>query len=342
MEAAIPAVAVCGWSGSGKTTLLAALVEQLVSQGLRVAVIKHDVHGLARDSLGKDTDRLFRAGATVAALGPDQSFQHARVASREKEQALSSLVRHLQATHDLVLVEGFKTYAFARKVWLCRHESERPPETGQPWHLVLEPAASRLERLALLVDAWLKEHWQARPKYAGILIGGRSERMGRPKHLLERAGRSWLECTIDVVRRWVDRVTLLGMAELPASARSLPVLADVPDRQGPLAGILAAQRWCPEAAWVIVACDLPYLTGEAIRWLLGQRAPGRWVVLPRLGQAGPVEPLLAVYEPQARVLLERVEAPSLVVGDAKVAVVEPPQQLWRSWIDVDTPDEVPR
>ncbi|HXT51259.1 MAG TPA: molybdopterin-guanine dinucleotide biosynthesis protein MobB, partial [Thermoanaerobaculia bacterium] len=58
-------VGVAGWSGSGKTTLLERVVPALVADGLSVVVVKHDAHGLALDVAGKDSDRLFRAGAEV-------------------------------------------------------------------------------------------------------------------------------------------------------------------------------------------------------------------------------------------------------------------------------------
>jgi hypothetical protein len=69
-----PVLAVCGFSGSGKTTLLEAAIPHLIARGLAVAAIKHDSHGFVVDKEGKDSDRLFRAGATVALRGPGEQF----------------------------------------------------------------------------------------------------------------------------------------------------------------------------------------------------------------------------------------------------------------------------
>ena len=57
----LPVLGVCGWSGSGKTTLIEAILPAFRAKGLKIAVIKHDVHGLDIDRPGKDSDRLFRA-----------------------------------------------------------------------------------------------------------------------------------------------------------------------------------------------------------------------------------------------------------------------------------------
>ena len=70
-----PVLAVCGFSGSGKTTLLEAVIPNLVKRGLAIAVVKHDAHGFEVDKPGKDSDRLFRAGATIALSGPGQQFE---------------------------------------------------------------------------------------------------------------------------------------------------------------------------------------------------------------------------------------------------------------------------
>ncbi len=75
MEDAVPGVgapvlAVCGFSGSGKTTLLETAIPRLVERGLAVAVVKHAAHGFQVDRAGKDSERLFRAGATIVLSGP--------------------------------------------------------------------------------------------------------------------------------------------------------------------------------------------------------------------------------------------------------------------------------
>ena len=73
---------------------------------------------------------------------------------------------------------------------------------------------------------------------------------------------------------------LLGKGAVPASLAPLPQLPDVADKQGPLAGMLAAMRWQPEASWLFLSCDMPLLTAANLQWVLNHRAPGIWGVLP--------------------------------------------------------------
>jgi molybdopterin-guanine dinucleotide biosynthesis protein MobB len=102
-DSPLPAFGVCGWSGSGKTTLLVEIVRHLAARGLKVAVVKHDVHAIDTDREGKDSDRFFRSGADVVACGPGERVR------RWHESDVDSLpvtLQRLDAKHDLVLVEG--------------------------------------------------------------------------------------------------------------------------------------------------------------------------------------------------------------------------------------------
>lgn len=184
------------------------------------------------------------------------------------------------------------------------------------------------------------------PVLGGVLIGGRSTRMGAPKTALPVGGATLLEHVIDVLARHVQRVLLLGDCPTPAAASACARLPDPPGLSGPLAGILAALRWAPDACWVVASCDLPLLRPDAIAWLLAQRALGRAAILPRLA-AQRVEPLLAVYEPEARPLLEQLVAagclaPHRLADQPAVHTPTPPQRLRDCWTNVNTPEEFRR
>jgi molybdopterin-guanine dinucleotide biosynthesis protein A len=209
---------------------------------------------------------------------------------------------------------------------------------------VLPPGPGRAEALEALLAEWLPGQWLKTPVFGCVLIGGRSRRMGRPKHLLVREGRTWLERTADLLRGCCRQVAIAGAGEVPATLAGCVRLADVPDAEGPLAGILAAMRWAPRAAWLVAACDHPELSAGALEWLLAQRAPGVWAVLPRLPGRREAEPLLACYDFRARarleVLAERGDfRPRLIAGSPKVLSPSPPEGLLRSWRSANTPDE---
>ncbi len=296
-----PALGICGYSGAGKTTLIERLLPVLARQGLRVAVIKHDVHGLQVDTPGKDSDRLFQAGADVLLHGPGEGFyRFHKTGGAVLEKALDLLTPH----YDLILVEGHKDTPLPR-IWLQKAGEDSPPP-GIPPLAVLPRDGDRLGLAQALLADWLQKYWQTVPLHGCVLIGGASRRMGRPKHLIERAGRTWLERIIEVLHVACKEVVVSGAGALPPGlAGDCIRLPDCPDAVGPLAGVLSAMRWSPQAAWIICACDMPDFSEPALKWLLDRRTPGVWGIMPRLGPGQPPEPLGACYEPRARQILER-------------------------------------
>ena len=100
------AIAIVGTSGSGKTVVATSLVQRLAAKGFRIAAVKHAAHGHQVDRPGKDSDRLFQAGATrVIISSPGQRTSIERM---EDDSPLEDVLASLDSAYDLVLAEGFK------------------------------------------------------------------------------------------------------------------------------------------------------------------------------------------------------------------------------------------
>ncbi|WP_136810029.1 molybdenum cofactor guanylyltransferase [Desulfosediminicola flagellatus] len=181
--------------------------------------------------------------------------------------------------------------------------------------------------------------------WACILIGGKSSRMGQPKHLLaDKTGLSWLERTVAVVKPHVAGIALSGSGDVPASLASHTRLEDVSGVYGPLTGILSAMRFKPNVAWLLLACDMPSINKESIAWLLSQRKFGSWGTVPSV-MGNRVEPLFALYEPQAKELFETMRAESnlrisSVAQSDKIQILSVPPELQLAWNNVNTPGEL--
>lgn len=332
-----PAFGICGYSGAGKTTVILELVRQLAVRGLAVGVIKHDTHGIQIDREGKDSDRLFRAGADVLIGDPTQLCLRLH---RRGETLLHEAIGQMAPYYDLILVEGHKTTLLPNKVWLSGDANDDPPPEATGITRVLTRNEERVRILLEMIEDNLASVWQATPVYAGILFGGKSSRMGRPKHLLEINGQTWLEQSVNCVRGAVEKVVLLGAGRIPDALWELPVLPDVDDKQGPLRGMLAAMRWAPFATWLFLPCDTPRISSEAIRWLLQQRAPGRWAILPRTHGGAFIEPLPGCYDFRARAILESLVAPSQLAAHPKTHSPEISEALSPAWKNINTPQDI--
>ena len=126
-----------------------------------------------------------------------------------------------------------------------------------------------------------------------ILAGGQSSRMGCDKALLEIAGVPLLVRTVRLLEPRVAGVTVIGAPERYA-ALGLCVVPDDRAGLGPLGGIATALRISLSEWNLVVGCDLPYLTGEWLDWLIARaRASPADAVVPESARG--LEPLCAIY-----------------------------------------------
>jgi len=333
----LPAIGICGYSNSGKTTLIEKLIPRLTGLGLKVGVFKHDVHGLVLDKPGKDSDRLYQAGADVVLQGPEQSF--VRLHGNADTGLLQAIATTCQR-YDLVLVEGRKFTPQLNKIWLRLDEQDTAPAEAANVQLDLGRDEDRVEPVMAYLQPWLNDISRRTPVYAGILVGGASSRMGQPKHAMPYGNQTWFERALSALQGHVDNVVVLGAAVLPDEHASRLRLPDAPGIRGPRAGMLAAMRWAPGVSWVFVACDMPLITADAIDWLLETRAPGIWATLPKLTDGDFPEPLLAHYDFRARALLESVTAPHRIALHAKVRTPLIPSELAHAWRNLNSPKDL--
>ncbi|MEO7993337.1 MAG: molybdopterin-guanine dinucleotide biosynthesis protein B [bacterium] len=276
--AAAPLFAIRGWSGSGKTTLICDLIPLLRSQGLTIGVVKHAHHPL-KDDPDTDSSRFEAAGASAVVV-------------IEGETGTDELLRTGMAGApmeiDCWLVEGFKTV----------------PLDG----LEVKEGESRIEvhQALAMILGWLPRAWASRPSSTGILVGGSGRRMGQPKRLLQQKQSSLLAQTLTSINSFKANPVLIGAGILPFDVVQSTRFDDAPNLAGPLAGVLGAHRARPWTTWMILGCDFPLMTADALAWLWGQRAPGRWAIWPVL--EGRAIPVAAIYEPQIVPTLERAAA----------------------------------
>jgi molybdopterin-guanine dinucleotide biosynthesis protein A len=250
----------------------------------------------------------------------------------------------LARKYDLVLVEGHKSTPLP-KIWLLSEGELAPPTQAERVLAVLSHDADWPLVVLDILEKWLFDQWLKTPVFGCVLIGGASSRMGKPKHLIRLNGRTWLKHTAGLLQQVCEQVVIVGSGAVPDEPGQHLRLADIPDVQGPMAGLLSAMRWAPQVSWLLTACDLPDMSLEALHWLLASRAPGVWATLPGLADQAGVEPLLAHYDFRCRMLVEQLAADrefslSRLAGHPKIISPIPLGQLALAWQNVNTPDEL--
>ncbi|HTY49550.1 MAG TPA: NTP transferase domain-containing protein [Steroidobacteraceae bacterium] len=182
------------------------------------------------------------------------------------------------------------------------------------------------------------------PVYGLVLAGGHSSRMQRDKATLSYHGRSQLEWAVDLLRAQLARVCVSVRSDQladPARAR-FDCIPDTLSNAGPIAGIVAAQFRHPEAAWLVVACDLPFLDAATLAFLLAHRDPRRQATAFRSSHDGLPEPLCALYEPASAPAIAAHVAggqtcPRKFLRRADALLLDEPNP--RALDNINTPDE---
>jgi molybdopterin-guanine dinucleotide biosynthesis protein A len=140
------------------------------------------------------------------------------------------------------------------------------------------------------------------PLWGLVLAGGRSSRMQRDKAALEyRPGESQLDAAVRLLASRVAKtfVSVRPDQRADATRAAYPQIVDRGDVEGPIAGISAALGEFPDAAWLVLACDLPFLDARTLDTLIAARDPARDATAFRSSHDGLPEPLCAIYEPRA-------------------------------------------
>ncbi|HUV14674.1 MAG TPA: bifunctional molybdenum cofactor guanylyltransferase MobA/molybdopterin-guanine dinucleotide biosynthesis adaptor protein MobB [Acidobacteriota bacterium] len=304
-----------GFSNSGKTSLISNLV-RILSRKYLIGYVKHAAHSFGMDHEGKDTDRVRRSGAkTVFISSPDQAALLSAGTFDFVRQ------RSMVSDCELLLVEGHKDIPGRRILLIDRSarvlEAHRvngfddvlafvgPRENPAPDllpHHVPYFHRDRIDAIADFVEELIKVETEKVPLCGLVLAGGYSTRMKKDKALLTYHGSTQVEATFDLVSDLCDRTFVScrkGQLETGRVSR-LPQIHDRLIDFGPVGGLLSAMVEYPKSAWLVVACDLPYLDKDTVAALVSNRRPLKFATVYDSALDGLPEPLCAIYEPGMR------------------------------------------
>jgi molybdopterin-guanine dinucleotide biosynthesis protein A len=182
------------------------------------------------------------------------------------------------------------------------------------------------------------------PLYGLILAGGSSSRMQRDKAALQYRGSSQLDRTFELASRHVREVYVSVRADqtLDPMRAQRRMIVDSIAGEGPIVGIRSALAAFPQVAWLVLACDLPFLSDEAVEYLLRHRDPAGFATAYRSAHDDLPEPLCAIWEPAAGAALAEYHAagghcPRKFLIRHGVPLLEPLDR--RALDNVNTPEE---
>jgi molybdenum cofactor guanylyltransferase len=178
------------------------------------------------------------------------------------------------------------------------------------------------------------------PLYGLVLAGGKSERMGEDKGLIDYHGMPQRDYVKQLLQHYCQD-TFLSCR--PAQAEELEnPLPDTFAGLGPFGGILSALRQKPDAAWLVVACDLPLLNDETLAQLVGYRNASRIATSFQSPSTDFPEPLVTIWEPRSypvllQFLAQGYSCPRKVLINTEIELLDPSQP--EALRNVNTPEE---
>jgi molybdopterin-guanine dinucleotide biosynthesis protein MobB len=311
-------IAVCGYSGSGKTTLIEAVVSRL-SAKFTIGYYKHGCHQFDIDREGKDSWTIKEAGAlTVMISDPEK-----KALITQERGLFSHLEQHAFSEMDMLLVEGLKEIALPK---LLLVDKERKildllsngsvtnvaalvvPDEPSSYQGFGIPVLHRDQTavIAAFIESFLVTLSSKECLLNGlVLAGGKSHRMGHDKALIAYHPENQLQYTANLLREQCHEVFVSCREEQAERYLQfgIPLITDSYLGIGPMGGLLSAQQFSPGAAWVVAACDMPFLDHTTVSQLCLERNQFRFATAFRSPESDALEPLFACYEPKTRSLL---------------------------------------
>jgi molybdopterin-guanine dinucleotide biosynthesis protein A len=303
-----------GNSNSGKTTLIAKLTEKLSDQ-FDIGYFKHNAHKIHMDKDGKDTDTISKCGAQSILINDQNQFAHINRSELEQID-----VSNKMQDMDIVFIEGHK-HSTIPKILLITSDQDQDEiidlvnrsEITEILAIVSETSQDLFEgrfpffnknEIENIIDFILDRFRSLQPtKINGlVLTGGRSERMNQDKGSLAYHGKkNQIEYSKELLEGLCDEVYISCRTEQSTEPflKDHKLLFDSFPSSGPTSGILSAQYFDQSAAWLILACDLPYLDKGTIKSLIKNRNPYKLATAFMNIRKNWPEPLCAIYEPKS-------------------------------------------
>ncbi|MBK9730828.1 MAG: NTP transferase domain-containing protein [Chitinophagaceae bacterium] len=184
----------------------------------------------------------------------------------------------------------------------------------------------------------------AKPVLNGlVLAGGKSLRLGNDKGKINWHGKEQRIFMAELLQQFCSEVFISCREDQQQEMdEKFKTIADTFIGLGPYGAILSAFREQPNAAWLVVACDLPLLEETIFRFLIEHRNTASVATAFESPHDGLPEPLIAIWEPKSYAVLlsflaQGYSCPRKVLINSEATIIKAP--LSESLMNVNTMEE---
>jgi molybdenum cofactor guanylyltransferase len=269
---------------------------------------------------------------------------------------------HFKAARQIVVLDPKKMESLSRKLAFLTHidlfltvDTEGSDLATFKKRTNIEPDAwldipiFNISEVDLIAD-FLASKMNLPPLKSLILAGGKSQRMGSDKANLQYHGKPQTQFLMEILRGVNAAPHLSCRAEqavdfiMDLATENVPIVVDSFLDLGPMGAILSAFRHDPNAAWLVVACDLPLLDEETLDFLIKNRNLSAVATAFKSPQSedGFPEPLITIWEPRAYPILlsflaQGISCPRKVLINSDIHLLNAPNL--EALNNVNTPEE---
>jgi molybdopterin-guanine dinucleotide biosynthesis protein A len=324
----------------GKIQALAQTLIKALSAKYRIAYVDAD-HASGDQAVSipsgahqEYTDKInFHRFDTHSTLSPYQFRMH----FRDQDVVLAN-GNHFHAKNQIVVIDPKKEDSLKRKlnrldnISLVLYSAEGPDtyewlEQAMPhFRDIPRLPFDAADQIAAFLDRALQN---ARPPLYGlVLAGGKSQRMGEDKSMISYYGMPQWQYSMSLLSPFCEEVYVSCRPGQEAGLQN--PLPDTFTGLGPYGGLLSAFRAFPEAAWLVLACDIPLMDKATLEYLVSHRNSSKAATAFNSPRNEFPEPLVSIWEPRSYInllqfLAQGYSCPRKVLINTEVALLDLPK-----------------
>lgn len=212
---------------------------------------------------------------------------------------------HYPAHQQIVIINETKKESLRRRIEQLTNITHVVCESESMIYDFLRPKMTdrtEIIRMVALCESIKRDMNKRIPAVKGlVLAGGKSSRMGTDKSSLIYHDDISQEVYAARLLSEVCHEVYISKSHIfqDDSVQDIPVIKDRFLDFGPLGAILSAFSYDPDAAWLVVACDMPLLDYSILQALLNNRDANQFATAAKGENNDFPEPLLTIYEPRS-------------------------------------------
>jgi len=175
-----------------------------------------------------------------------------------------------------------------------------------------------------------------------LLAGGKSQRMGTDKGLLDLNGKTFIQHICDALQPIVGSNILIVSANAAYDTLGFSRVEDIVENKGPVGGLYTALAASKNKVNLVLSVDVPLVTTELLQWLIDNHDETYMVTQTKIGEK--TSPLIGVYDRSMRIVFgEHMAGNQLklrqVIEDVKHQTIEVPEKWSNQVQNINTKEE---